>query len=158
MKNTKTTNEVLGVLAPKNASDPSNYDKHCPFTAGFAVKNELLRGKVVKKDNNKSATIEWSRPRYVSKYERYEVRRFRLRAHNPPAVDAQIGQEVLVARTRPISKTKNHVIIKILSDVKEDIKGEDTSVEMKEKKKPEEQTKESSGEQTQSTKKETGSE
>ena len=120
MKNAKTTKQVLGVLAPKNASDPSKYyDKHCPFTAGFAVKNELLRGKVVRKDNNKSATIEWSRPRYVSKYERYEVRHFRLRVHNPPAVDAQVGQEVLVARTRPISKTKHHVILKIIGNEEE---------------------------------------
>ena len=45
------------------------------------------------------------------------MRRSRLRVHNPPAINAQIGQEVLVARTRPISKTKHHVIIKIFDEV-----------------------------------------
>jgi hypothetical protein len=49
----------------------------------------------------------------VAKYERYEMRRSRLRAHNPPCLDAQVGQEVLVVKTRPLSKTKNHVIIQI---------------------------------------------
>jgi small subunit ribosomal protein S17 len=107
---------VLGVKAPKRASDSSNYDKNCPFTGGLVVKKELLKGKVIKKDTTNSATIEWFRSKYVPKYERYEIKRSRLRVHNPPAVNAQIGQQVLVARTRPISKTKHHVIIKIFNE------------------------------------------
>ncbi len=115
---TKTTirKEVLGIKAPAGASDSANYDKNCPFTGGLAVKNELLKGKVIRKDIHKSATIEWEKAYRVPKYERFAVKKSRLRVHNPPAIDAQIGQTVLVARTRPLSKTKNHVIIKILSD------------------------------------------
>ncbi len=106
--------EVLGIPAPERAYDSKYYDKNCPFTGGLVVKKELLTGKVVKKDTNKSATIEWFRPHYVPKYERYELRRSRLRVHNPPCLDAQVGQSVLVARTRPLSKTKHHVIIQVL--------------------------------------------
>ncbi len=107
---------VLGELAPERANDSQNYDKNCPFTGGLTVKKETLKGIIVKKDINKSATIEWSHSRYVPKYERYEFKKSRLRVHNPPAIDAQVGQTVLVAKTRPISKTKHHVIIKILNE------------------------------------------
>ena len=106
--------EILGIPAPERASDSNNYDKKCPFTGKLSVKKETLEGVVVKRDSNRSATIEWSRPVPVPKYERVTMRRSRLRVHNPPSIDAQVGQKVLVARTRPLSKTKNHVIIKIL--------------------------------------------
>ncbi|MBU0470445.1 MAG: 30S ribosomal protein S17 [Nanoarchaeota archaeon] len=111
--------EILGVPAPKRAFDSQYHDKKCPFTGTLPVKKELLKGKVVKKDTNKSATIEWFRPFFIPKYERYEIRRSRLRVHNPPCIDAQVGQRVLVARTRPLSKTKNHVIIQILEGFEE---------------------------------------
>lgn len=117
----ETRKEVLGIPAPKRAYDSQYYDRNCPFTGGLAVKKELQTGKVVKKDTNKSATIEWFRSYYVPKYERYETRRSRLRVHNPPCLDAQVGQTVLVARTRPISKTKNHVIIQIIEDKKANV-------------------------------------
>lgn len=105
--------EIFGIAAPKRAYDSKYHDKKCPFTGNLAVKKEFLQGKVIKKDTNKSATIEWFHQFYVPKYERFEVRRSRLRVHNPPCIDAKVGQMVLVARTRPLSKTKNHVIIQI---------------------------------------------
>jgi small subunit ribosomal protein S17 len=109
----KIKKEVLGYPAPKRANDSQFHDPKCPFTRGLVVKNEILKGTVIKKDISKSATIEWHRPYYVPKYERYEMRRSRLRVHNPPCLDAQIGSKVVVARTRPLSKTKHHVIIAV---------------------------------------------
>jgi len=108
------TKEILGVKAPKNTCT----DKKCPFHGQINVKSELFKGKVIKKDINRSATIEWTRPYFVPKFERYEVRRSRMRVHNPGCIDADIGQNVLVAKTRPLSKNKNHVIIKIIEDEK----------------------------------------
>ncbi len=116
MTKTPTTvkQQVLGISAPPRASDSQHHDKNCPFTGTLAVKNELIQGRVIKRDASKSATIEWFRPFYVPKYERFENRRSRIRVHNPPAIDAQVGQTVLVARTRPLSKTKHHVILAVL--------------------------------------------
>jgi small subunit ribosomal protein S17 len=102
--------EILGVKAPEKDCT----DKKCPFHGEINVKKELFKGKVVKKDINHSATIEWSRTVYIAKYERYEVKKSRLRVHNPACIDANIDDMVLVARTRPLSKVKNHVIIKII--------------------------------------------
>ena len=98
---------LLGVKAPEKTCT----DRKCPFHGELAVKPELFTGTVVKRDVNRSATIEWFDPKYVPKYERYEIRRRRMRVHNPACLDAPIGEKVLAAKTRPLSKTKDHVII-----------------------------------------------
>ena len=107
--------EVLGVKAP--AKECTN--KKCPFHGEITVKPELFQGRVIRKDINRSATMEWSTSFYVAKYERFETRRSRMRVHNPACVDADIGQEVLAAKTKPLSKTKHHVIIQITDVEKE---------------------------------------
>ena len=99
--------EILGMGAPSESCT----DKKCPFHGGIVVKKEKFVGKIIRKDINKSATMEWHVSHYLPKYERYEIRRRRLRVHNPPCIDAQIGDEVLVARTKPLSKTKHYVVI-----------------------------------------------
>lgn len=99
--------ELLGAKAPEKECT----DKKCPFHGEITVKEEIFTGKVVKKDLNRSATIEWEKSSYVPKYERYEVRRKKLRVHNPACLDAQVGDIVVAAKTRPLSKTKHHIII-----------------------------------------------
>ena len=146
-KTTTVRKEVLGHQAPERASDSQYHDSKCPFTGGLAVKKELLKGRVIKRDVSNSATIEWHRPHFVRKYERYEIRRSRLRVHNPPAIDAQVGQTVLVARTRPLSKTKNHVIIKILDADTTQIVAEDATLKQKKSKKKEDKKVEAAPEQ-----------
>ena len=68
-----------------------------------------------KKKNGKaksnSATIEWPRLSYLHKYERYEKKRSKVRSHNPPCINAKIGDEVKIIECRPISKTKKFVIV-----------------------------------------------
>lgn len=109
--NQKMKKTILGINAPEKECD----DAKCPFHGTLNVKDELFRGKVVKKDINRSATIQWERSIYIKKYERYDVKRSRMRVHNPMCIDAEIGQEVIVARTRPVSKTKNHVILTVVN-------------------------------------------
>ncbi len=50
---------------------------------------------------------------YLKKYERYELRRSKVHAHNPECIDAKVGDRVLVAETRPISKTKSWVVVAV---------------------------------------------
>lgn len=99
--------EILGIKAPRESCT----DKKCPFHGTMLVKKELAEGVVVKRDLNRSATIEWQRSIYIPKYERYAFRRSRLRVHNPACVDAQVGDKVVAVRTRPLSKTKHHVLL-----------------------------------------------
>lgn len=99
--------EILGYTGPVRECS----DTKCPFHGKINVKEELFSGRVIKKDINRSATIEWHRQHHIPKYERFEQRRVRIRVHNPACIDAQVGDTVMVARTKPLSKTKNHVII-----------------------------------------------
>lgn len=101
--------ELLGQEAPK----ASCTDRKCPYHGQLTVAPEVLTGTVIKKDVNRSATIEWNRAKYISKYERYQLRRSRLRVHNPGCINARVGDAVIVARSRPLSKTKHHVILKV---------------------------------------------
>lgn len=89
-------------------------DKKCPIHGNMPIKKESYTGRVIKKDASRSATVEWQRRHFVPKYERYEKRRSRLRVHNPPCIDAKIGNVVKVSRTRPISKTKHFVVVEVL--------------------------------------------
>lgn len=106
--------ELLGIKAPEKECT----DKKCPFHGEIKVKKELFKGRVVSKDIHHSATIEWFRPNFIPKYERYEIRRTKIRVHNPSCINADLGEEVVVARTRPLSKTKNHVILKVIGEKK----------------------------------------
>ena len=107
----KMTRTIFGVKSPsKDCSDGK-----CPFHGNISVKEELIKGRIVKKDVHHSATIEWARSYHVPKYERFEMRRSRIRVHNPECLNAGIGDDVLVARTKPLSKSKNHVVIKIIA-------------------------------------------
>ncbi len=99
----------MNIENPKKSCD----DQKCPFHGDTNVKDESQTGIVVKKDVHNTATIEWERRIYIPKYERYQKKKSRMRVHNPPCIDAKIGDKVLALRTRPISKTKNFIIVKI---------------------------------------------
>ena len=94
--------EIFGIKAPTKDCT----DKNCPFHGQVNVKKEFVRGTVIKRDSHGSATIEWERSYFIPKYERYATKKAKLRVHNPHCIDAQVGQKVLAARSRPLSKSK----------------------------------------------------
>jgi len=105
----KTRNIGIEVKKPSESCE----DKYCPFHGKISLRGRIESGRVIKKDVHKTATIEFSRLRPIPKYERYEKRRTRLKVHNPPCINAKKGDEVVVMETKPISKTKNFVIIEV---------------------------------------------
>ncbi|MBW3019202.1 30S ribosomal protein S17 [Candidatus Woesearchaeota archaeon] len=68
-------------------------------------------GTVVAAKMQDTATVEWERSRYIPKYERFEKLTTRVKAHNPENIDAKKGDIVKIMECRPLSKTKNFVII-----------------------------------------------
>ena len=130
--------------APKKECE----DKKCPFHGNTVLRGRTFVGVIMKKDTHKTATVEWYYKLFVPKYERYETRRTRIHVHNPPCIDANIGDRVKVAEARPISKTKNFVIIENLGKEKgfeEKLEAEEEAkevIEKKERKKGPEETEE----------------
>ena len=98
----------IGVESPKEKCE----DRHCPFHGDVKVRGRTFTGTVIRKSPHKTVVVEWPRPYYIKKFERYEKRRTRVKAHNPKCIDADIGDKVMIGETRPISKTKNFVVVK----------------------------------------------
>lgn len=86
-------------------------DKYCPFHAGFKTHGRVIVGKVIKLSSAKTLQIEVPRLVLIPKYERYEKKRTRLHVHYPPCIKVEVGDMVKVRESRPISKTKNFVVI-----------------------------------------------
>ena len=69
-------------------------------------------GTVVSDRMARTVTVVWERRHYVPKYQRYERRYSKIKAHNPDEIDAKVGDMVTVTETRPISKTKHFIVIR----------------------------------------------
>jgi len=89
-------------------------DNKCPFHGDLSMRGRTFTGIVIKRDVHKTATVEWSRKIKIPKYERFEKKRTKVRVHNPPCIDAKEGDKVKIMECRPLSKTKNFVIIENL--------------------------------------------
>ena len=94
----------MGFELPKEKCEG---DLSCPFHGSLKLRGRTFAGTVIKRNPHKTVTIEWPRTSYIQKYERYEKKRTRVKAHNPSCINAQIGDKVTIVETRPISKTKN---------------------------------------------------
>ena len=99
-----------GFKAPEKACE----DKHCPFHGSIGVRGRIFIGKITNDKLRISPTVEWERSIFVPKYERFKKGRTRVKAHNPPCIDAKLGDKVRIAECKPISKTKNFVIVEKL--------------------------------------------
>ena len=108
----KTETRNIGVAAEK--PQQACYDIKCPFHGKLSVRGRQFTGAVVSAKMRKTAVIEFDRLNYIRKYERYEKRRTRLKAHNPDCINAKDGDVVNIMECKPLSKTKNFVIMQKL--------------------------------------------
>ncbi len=77
----------------------------------FATRGRIFTGKVISNKMAKTAKIQWDRRSYLYKYERYQKKRSAVMAHIPEGMNVAIGDTVKIAECKPISKTKNFIII-----------------------------------------------
>ena len=107
MAKTESRNIGIVVEVTKNKCN----DMKCAFHGNLSVRGRQFSGTVISTKMRKTAIIEFERQQFLRKYERYEKRKTRLKAHNPECIDAKDGDVVNVIECRPLSKTKNFVII-----------------------------------------------
>jgi small subunit ribosomal protein S17 len=100
----------IDVKAPSKKCD----DVNCPFHGNIKLRGRSFTGIVTSTNMTKTATVEWTYKLFIPKYERHETRRSKIHVHNSPCIDAQVGDVVKIMETRPLSKTKNFVIIQKL--------------------------------------------
>jgi small subunit ribosomal protein S17 len=104
--------KAIGIQA-KNPEKKCN-DPHCPHHGSISLRGRIFTGTVTSDRMARTVTVEWPRRSYIPKYERYEKRRSKVKAHNPECINAKQGQKVRVMETRPISKTKKFAVIEVV--------------------------------------------
>lgn len=82
-----------------------------------STRGRKFTGIVVSDRMTKTVTVQWESRKYIPKYERYRRTRTKVKAHNPESINAETGDTVEIQETRPISKTKNFTVIKIITKV-----------------------------------------
>ncbi|MFQ3293237.1 MAG: small subunit ribosomal protein S17 [Halobacteriales archaeon] len=100
---------AIGLNVPEPEETCS--DENCPFHGTLSVRGQTLVGEVASTDMEKTVIVEREYDVKVPKYDRYMKRRSRVPAHAPPCLDLSVGDTVRIAETRPLSKTKAHVVI-----------------------------------------------
>lgn len=114
MVKTEARNIGIAVGMPKQKCN----DIKCPFHGNLSVRGRQFTGTVASTKMRKTAVIEFDRLYFLKKYERYEKRRTKLKVHNPECINAKEGDIVQVMECRPLSKTKNFVIMQKLGTEK----------------------------------------
>jgi len=97
----------LEVKVPEKICD----DPNCPFHGTLPVRGQILEGEVVSDKMDRTVVVLRRYLKLIKKYERYEKRQSKIHAHNPPCIDAKVGDKVRIGECRPLSKTKKFVVI-----------------------------------------------
>jgi small subunit ribosomal protein S17 len=88
-------------------------DPNCPFHGVLPVRGQVLKGVVVSNKMDKTVVVQRVFIKKIAKYERYEKRKTKVHAHNPPCIDAKVGDNVTISECRPLSKTKSYVVVEM---------------------------------------------
>ncbi|MBR9681720.1 MAG: 30S ribosomal protein S17 [Candidatus Altiarchaeota archaeon] len=91
-------------------------DKNCPIHGTISTRKKTLKVKIVKALADKTAVVEWPRIRKVQKYDRAYHTKSRVSVHIPGCMSVKQGDQVIIAETRKLSKTKSFVIMEVLNN------------------------------------------
>ena len=105
----------LDVPTPPEPETPEEYDyETCPFYGELSVRGQVIEGTVVSTDMDRTVVVEREYEVKVPKYDRFMKRRSRIPAHVPEVLEPlSVGDDVKIAETRPLSKTKHHVVVSV---------------------------------------------
>jgi small subunit ribosomal protein S17 len=98
----------MGIEKPTAACTDGN----CPFHGKLRLHGKHLTGVITSARMRRTANILIERTDYITKYERSERKRSRVKAHNPECISAKDGDKVEIVECRPLSKTKHFVIVR----------------------------------------------
>jgi small subunit ribosomal protein S17 len=99
----------LEVKSPEKACE----DPKCPFHGSLPVRGQVFDCVVVSDKMANTVVVMREFEKNMAKYQRFEKRRTKIHAHNPPCIDAKEGDRVKIAECRPLSKTKAYVVVEV---------------------------------------------
>ncbi len=96
-----------------NPPDKICNDPKCPWHGNVRVRGMILEGVVVSDKMKNTVVVRRDYYYYDKKYRRYEKRHSKIHAHNPPCINAKVGDIVIIGETRPLAKTVSFVVLGI---------------------------------------------
>ncbi len=95
-----------------NAKEPKDICNNikCPWHGNLKIRGRVFRGTVVSSKAPQTAIVKWDYYKHIHKYERYERRKTKIAAYNPPCISAKAGDTVQIGECRPLSKSKSFVV------------------------------------------------
>ncbi len=91
-------------------------DVNCPYHGTLSVRGKIFEGYVTSDSMQRTVKVEWDVEVRDSKYRRYLKTKTSVSAHNPDCISAKLGDKVLVAETRPLSKTKHFAVLRVIEE------------------------------------------
>ncbi len=91
-------------------------DAHCPVHGSLSLRGRTFTGTVISTKMQRTAIVQWGFKRPVTKFERYEKRKSKVKVHNPDCLKIKKGDIVEIRECKPLSKAKHFVIIKKLGE------------------------------------------
>lgn len=88
-------------------------DSKCAWHGSLPIHGRVFAGRVKSAKSSNTAIVEWGYHMFIKKFQRFEKRKSHVVAHNPPCMKAREGDFVTVAECRPLSKTKNFVVVHV---------------------------------------------
>jgi len=98
----------------KETNEKKCTDENCPFHGSLSLRGKEFTGIVLSDKMSKTVSVGWERTIFVPKYERYEKKRSKVKAHNPECLSVKTGDNVKIRQCRPLSKTKHFVVVEKL--------------------------------------------
>ena len=90
-------------------------ERNCPFHGNLPVRGKLFDGKVTANKARQTITLQKDSPVYFAKFKRYARGKSTIHAHVPGCIDVELGDHVLTAECRPISKSISYVVVEVKS-------------------------------------------
>ena len=78
---------------------------------GIKTRGSVIEGVVVSDKMQKTVTVRTEYIVKVPKYNRMKRRHTKIKARNPPEIDAKAGDHVKIAECRPLSKQVHFIVI-----------------------------------------------
>ncbi len=84
----------------------------------ISIRGRVFTGEIISDKMTNTVTVQWSRNIRIPKYERYEKRKSKVKAHLPSNINAKKGDFVRIAECKPLSKTKKFVVFEKIEENK----------------------------------------
>ena len=105
----------IGLPVKELKKKPVKNENNNPFNGSLSIRGKLFEGIVINAKAKQTAVIQKESPIYFTKFKRFGRSKNKIHAHIPSNLNIQVGDYVVAAECRPISKSVSFVIVEVKS-------------------------------------------